>query len=904
MIISRLNIDAFGTYSQRGFQDFGPGINILFGSNEWGKTTLLDFIRRTLFGYPSSRAGVNQYGAESGRSLRGRIECLLRNGDRILIDRVSGPKGGRLSIEYGGQLLSGQDALARFIGPISEGFFSNMYAFGIEELFGSGAFDSDEARSLIFGAGFGTGSISPAIVKNDLQKEADALFIPNGRKRPLNMTVHDIFTCERQLKDIGDTISHYEKHVSLRERLKQTADEVREQIVHVEISLNREQNYRKLYPLYVSRKEALSGLESLTGSREVSRQKREAIASLREQRQSTCALIDSIALDIRVKQAAWQAVVVDETIIEKQGIIEELKTFAVTYRNAKNDIMSVQRDRADLNTAIATILRNLGDNWTEAALSSFAISIDNQEALRGFRNRLRDLEIALARANDDIDMAESREIVESANATPATGGIWSPVSTAVLILSGIGLILSAWRSNWEMTIFAGIIIAGLLIARFGSRRKQEVQTNRSYRDILTTRKAQREDELNKEKESWRGFLSGIGIDRELEPESVEDCFRLIESGREKLRQARDLDRRIDSMNQTIAHVEMLYGSIRTDVTAALPQADVAAGMALLDKLLEDAREKAREDKSTAEQMRELTIRQEDASGRKSEIDRAIFEIMREYNIGGAEELDACIEASIKRESLTQVIADCEEKMAFTAGEGDALERCLANLDGATPAAIDERCIELRNELERMSEQSVSLHEEIGRLDAEIAALRGQEEASQLYLQRESATTRLNRQARQWMVASVAAATLDKAIASFEANRQPAVIALAGEYFKKITAGRYDRILLSVETDSIIVRESSDTSSKAIEMLSRGTREQLYLAMRLAAIEEYEKQAEPMPVIMDDILVNFDDARRRLAGEALIGFARDRQVVVMTCHQDMADLYHSLGGHQLQSQDLQ
>ena len=81
-------------------------------------------------------------------------------------------------------------------------------------------------------------------------------------------------------------------------------------------------------------------------------------------------------------------------------------------------------------------------------------------------------------------------------------------------------------------------------------------------------------------------------------------------------------------------------------------------------------------------------------------------------------------------------------------------------------------------------------------------------------------------------------------------------------------------------------------------MSRGTREQLYLAMRLGLIEEYEKRAEPLPVIMDDVLVNFDDARAFSVMNILKEFAKTRQVIVLSCHNQSLENYKRFGATQI------
>lgn len=81
-------------------------------------------------------------------------------------------------------------------------------------------------------------------------------------------------------------------------------------------------------------------------------------------------------------------------------------------------------------------------------------------------------------------------------------------------------------------------------------------------------------------------------------------------------------------------------------------------------------------------------------------------------------------------------------------------------------------------------------------------------------------------------------------------------------------------------------------------MSRGTREQLYLAMRFGLIEEYESRAEPLPVIMDDVFVNFDDDRKPRVVEILSEFAKDRQVLLLTCHRHSLEWYEKFGARRI------
>ena len=83
--------------------------------------------------------------------------------------------------------------------------------------------------------------------------------------------------------------------------------------------------------------------------------------------------------------------------------------------------------------------------------------------------------------------------------------------------------------------------------------------------------------------------------------------------------------------------------------------------------------------------------------------------------------------------------------------------------------------------------------------------------------------------------------------------------------------------------------------RATDELSRGTAEQLYLALRFGLIEEFAQHAEPLPVVMDDILVNFDADRASRAAAAIADFATRHQVLYFTCHPWTAELLDPGGG---------
>ena len=115
---------------------------------------------------------------------------------------------------------------------------------------------------------------------------------------------------------------------------------------------------------------------------------------------------------------------------------------------------------------------------------------------------------------------------------------------------------------------------------------------------------------------------------------------------------------------------------------------------------------------------------------------------------------------------------------------------------------------------------------------------------------------------------------------------------AGAHFALLTDGRYVRLGVgedgSGRTVLLAIRDDGATECP-VEALSEGARDQLYLALRVAAIEDHARKAEPLPFIADDLLVNFDDARAAAGIALLAELGRTTQVILFTHHDHIAAL---------------
>ena len=211
------------------------------------------------------------------------------------------------------------------------------------------------------------------------------------------------------------------------------------------------------------------------------------------------------------------------------------------------------------------------------------------------------------------------------------------------------------------------------------------------------------------------------------------------------------------------------------------------------------------------------------------------------------------------------------------------------MDSVTPQDIEMELQSLNERLDGLKDELKQKNQTIGDLGRQIKELSSGEDLIAKQCELELRKQQMQDHCGHWIKTRIAAAMIDEAIAKYESTRQPNVIRAAENIFASVTSNRYRNIVKPVDSDDLLIQDEAGKRMRTLEM-SRGTREQLYFAMRLGLIEEYETRSESMPIIMDDILVNFDDERGPLAIETLQDFAKDRQIIVLTCHKGSLQIY--------------
>ncbi|MBE3552503.1 MAG: AAA family ATPase [Kyrpidia tusciae] len=430
-------------------------------------------------------------------------------------------------------------------------------------------------------------------------------------------------------------------------------------------------------------------------------------------------------------------------------------------------------------------------------------------------------------------------------------------------------------------------------ARIEQLRRDEERARRTA-EMEQKKLQESEDQLVRTRESWESWLAAQGLPRELswpQASAALDAFdhlrRLRGQMAERRRREADLADQGQRWRRQLAELCAQCGlpipSLPEDEDLGA-QADWDARVCgSLRAALDDEigrvqrRDRLRDERKKAVGVAEQTF--DRLAAAQGELQRGWADL----GITGEEEWRKIRTELRRRRELRDARRALEEQLHRLAGD----ERELAEVAHWDLVAIEDEL----TELDRMEEELDRKTRDIGARRAEnTARLKELEEGRSLshWLQlREDLMARLRREVQEWAVDALALHLLRRTKERYERDRQPAVIRRASTAFAALTGGRYRRIVVPLEEEAWYAEDVTG-HRWPLPGLSRGTTEQMYLAIRLGLIDDLRERGVVPPVVMDDILVNFDPVRRRQGAALLVRLAEDVQLFYLTCHPEVVE----------------
>ena len=399
---------------------------------------------------------------------------------------------------------------------------------------------------------------------------------------------------------------------------------------------------------------------------------------------------------------------------------------------------------------------------------------------------------------------------------------------------------------------------------------------------------------------WRQWLRERGLDETLTPDAMTTFIARVETARGSLSEARRMRDRVAAIEYDIREFREQVEPLAARHGLPLDPDDRRQLARVADEIIQrleetqaafSGRERAREQAQESRQLLE---------SRERRLQSAADELAALLAAGGADDAEDFRRRARQHEELLELERRRDEhrrNLEWLSGPGQRFDAFRELLSSADPNYLGDESARLSELHAELDAKRNALREERGRTDSELEQLTDEEESSALRIRRSTLEEQLREHAREWSRLTIAEALLEKTRQKFEQERQPSVIRYAEKFFSGVTGQRYRRLYAPIGEQTITVTDAAGASKQPGE-LSRGTREQLYLALRFGLIREFGEHAERLPVVVDEALVNFDPQRARLAAESFAQLAETNQVLVFTCHPSTAEMFADAAGAQV------
>lgn len=583
-----------------------------------------------------------------------------------------------------------------------------------------------------------------------------------------------------------------------------------------------------------------SELEGYLSRLESAEERRAEIdASMREQRS-----------DLEHVESELASTKVDEQLVESAPVLGALLDEVSGFRERLTLMRKVETRAAEASATANRVLEAAG---IDAAIAeSIDSGPETRTTVERYRDQLSRAEQHAESAKRTMDGAADRvgasERVRQAPAPNASSGI--PIAAVIMLALGlVSIAAGALLREWVSVGVGGTMAAIGAVLLISGSRKLEPGTEPLLTDPVAAHTLdlarlefeRAESSLGELQADWTTWSSERGLQASapspaaavLVLSSVHEWRKSVAEHVAASRELTEIRAWCEGFRNRLAAVAGPHGS----ALAAANLDEVASHAARLRELLERAREASAEHARLAQRVGDLT--------------RALERLSTEL------------------QQVSQTRSEVLERAGESAGSVDRL-RVLVQTAGSEASQADAAFLELTAEVNRLEGE---LNND-GR-DTELATLR---------LEITGLRERLAGAVERYSTLAVATRLLAKTQAYYEESRQPEVVKRAGQVFASITGGLYERIAIPAGATEIVAYR--DSEGVPTSRLNRGAQEQLYLALRIALVEQLDEVGEGLPVLMDDIFANFDPAAHAGAVKAVTELARHRQVVFFTCHPEV------------------
>lgn len=965
MRISGWRVDGFGVLADQRVEELPAGLTVVVGPNEAGKSTLLDFLRGVLFGFPDRRHRRPYHEPLRGGSHGGAVSLLDASGGGWLLERHVG--GGPPALSGPDGALRGEAELRRLLGGVDGEVFRSVYAFGLSELSSLETLERDEVRDLIFSAGILGAGRSATRAQHSLASRQAALVRPRRSDAVANLLRRRLDAVDGELRRLREEARRFperaEECEGLAARVREeedTAEELRQRLRELD-------RLEAAWPDWCERRSAEAELAALAAPdpAEATLLARSAeIAALRDRRagfEEWARQRDDLARQLDAIQQRVEDALRELGPGARAEVVRHLDLGIATAERAERlsrrhgELLAELRSKeevADRDSAeVGRLEGALSAQEKAAGRVRSKADLDAAGELLHEARRLLDRREELEQDRARAEQQARLEALASRRAGVRLAGSWALAALLVasaLLASGAALSVTGGHgATAALFAAAALVVSAVAVASAAQGRLKDraggagpevpEDGDRAQLRQVEARLAELARSFRRPGRLERGDLDPIGraLDSEVASRlALDDLARRLADARRRREESlaladrcrdqlaendraaatlgselllppslgpdslgravdllarlrKDLDA-LDRVGQALSKVDARlesYAHSALSLASALAPAGLEGGSFVL----------GRQDESEPLGTGSVgpaaagSVGTGSAAGTERKATAPEQALVAVGHL--VERLEATASAREARGQLEDAACRARDAVDRALGGGSCTGRLLAELASGDPVAwqAERRMLADRlGEVKQRHDEATRAHE---RSSQALGQLLGSTRLAELELEGESLRAELRAALERYAVLGIARTLLERTLARYERERQPEVVRRAAELFASATRGRYVRLVSRPDADGRSHGiDAIDEWGARVDAgsLSRGTAEQLYLCLRLALATAGGAGVE-LPLVLDDVLVNFDPDRAAAVAEVIADVARQRQVLAFTCHPHVAEL---------------
>ncbi|WP_313236032.1 ATP-binding protein [Sporosarcina ureae] len=928
MKIRKINLYGFGQHENLEI-DLRPGMNLLYGPNEAGKTTIQQAILHILFGFPQKNQQELRYEPKTGGKYGGCLYIEDQAYGNWMIERVRGKSSGDVLIRFEDGRMAEEEELKRLLRGYDRQAFESIFSFSLFQLQDLEKMDENDLSRTLLASGT-TGLDTLWKVEKKMEKEMGGLFKKSGKIPPMNKKMAEIRELEQAMQKEQQKLSTYEPLTIRKLELDEQVAALRLEEQRLYKQSEEQRIAMQIVPLQQQRNQLLEQLSHMSDEFPAAGIRRyEELASKHSELQLKKTRLEK-------EQAKWQSELIDLRPDNERRQLERWVAQEAEWHRLRTDRLSAEQEIRLLEKKRQQFSNRLGlTEDQQLSIGQIDVSIQRERQLEPILEEQKELDQQqkalqrlLAEAENERQEAEQRKerndrlrLTESERAKLAkwpqlqrqlaeakfivsAGDKQASNQLVPIVILLIGLAIGAYSILQQQWLFAGL---GLIVAGVGAwlwkQRPDSVADQQSFirnnealaaelerlaergdrqqrdqRQVLTEierldRKLQNYAE-EMEQLHYQKQQAGKKLQELMQDEPFDLTFNIQESFR-LLREFQDAEIDHRTWQQRLQTTTQQLQSLTQEVENMLgPVAEESLFERIRQELL---RQDSLQEKHLSKQQTVLEI-QEQLQETHELLEKTATEIQNLFDIVGVSEKEQFYTAYQQDQDaqlLIRQLKEVEAQLSLYSKEPLVKEWTIPELERQRSETTN-RLHMIRQEVEVLVDEQVKVGHEI----SQMGASQTYSELQQLFEVRKAELEELT---QQWVIRKAVRESIRQTMSEWKEHQLPAVLIQANNWFSRLTRNRYATLGLTVE--GYFEAITAEGQSFMINELSQATKEQAYLSLRLALAYELLERA-PFPIIMDDPFVHFDNERLSRMIDILTELQPSHQFLYFTCHQEM------------------